>query len=187
MKRLFLAIKLIPDDSLLKVYYSLKETLRRDKIRWVDPDNFHLTFKFFGNTSEDKIDIISNIVNETISSYGSIHIEVSKIGVFGSSYKPRVIWFGINDNEKLMRLGIDLINNLDIGGFHKDRQNFIPHFTIGRITKITDKQMFNNSIIAIEDLIVQQTIVDRIILYESILLAKGAQYDEISSFYFSKK
>ncbi len=187
MKRLFIAIKLIPNDNLLKVYYSLMKTLGHDKIRWVDPGNFHLTLKFLGNTPEDKIDVISNIINDIISSYSSIDIEVNKIGVFGSSYKPRVIWFGINDNEKLVRLANDLIVGLDIGGFHKDRQNFVPHFTFGRITKITDKQVFNNSIVGFKDLIVQQTIVDRVILYESILSSKGVQYKEINSFFLSDK
>jgi len=38
---------------------------------------------------------------------------------------------------------MEIINNLDIAGFSKDRQNFVPHFTIGRIRKILNKQLLN--------------------------------------------
>jgi len=182
MKRLFIAIKLIPDDNLLKIYHSLKQALRYDKIRWVNPENFHLTIKFLGKTSEDKIDVISYIINETLSSYSSIDIEVNKIGIFGSSYKPRVIWFGIKDHKQLKSLAVELINNLNAAGFPKDRQNFVPHFTIGRITKVTDKKAFNNTIAGIKDEFIQYAMVNTIILYESILSPKGPQYKEINSF-----
>ena len=172
MKRLFIAIKLISDNNLLKIYYSLKQALRHDKIRWIDPDNFHLTFKFLGNTPEDKIDIISDVIKKTIKAYSILNIELNSTSVFGSSYEPRVIWFGIKDHKQLKSLAVELINNLDTAGFPKDRQNFVPHFTIGRITKIIDKQVFNHTIAGIKDEFIQYATVDRIIIYESNIITQ---------------
>lgn len=186
MKRLFVAIKLIPDENLLKIYYSLKQALHYDKIRWVDPGNFHLTLKFLGNTSEDKVNIISDVISSTVKSYSMLNIELKKTGVFGSRYKPRVIWFGINENEQLKSLGIELLNKLDDAGFPKDRQNFVPHLTIGRITKITDKQIFNNEIEKVKDVFLQQIIVDKVILFESILSSKAPLYKVINTFQLIK-
>lgn len=186
MKRLFIAIKLIPDDNLLGTYYSLKQAFRYDKIRWVNPDNFHITLKFLGNTSEDKIDVISEVINNTVKPFSMFKIDFDSTGVFGSRYKPRVIWFGIKDNEQLKRLGVELINNIDDSGIPKDRQNFVPHLTIGRITKIVDKHTFNNKIKEVKDVFLQQTTIDRVVLFESILSSTGSRYNEICSFSLKK-
>ncbi|MCK5775890.1 MAG: RNA 2',3'-cyclic phosphodiesterase [Bacteroidales bacterium] len=182
MKRLFLAIKLIPDDNLLKIYHLLQQSLYYDKIRWVDPVNFHLTLKFFGNTSEEKIPIISDVVQKTLKSYGILNMELKDCGVFGSKYKPRVIWFGVTENNQLKNLGIRLLNDLNDAGFLKDRQNFVPHITVGRITKIIDKRLFNEEMSKVKDKFLQQIVIDKIILFESVLSSGAPQYNVIKSF-----
>lgn len=182
MKRIFLAIKLIPDENLLRLYYSLLQSLRYDKIRWVDPANFHLTLKFFGSTPEEKIPVISKVAASTVKPYGGLTLKIENAGVFGSSYKPRVIWFGIAENKQLQRLGRELLDNLDDVGFLKDRQNFVPHITVGRISKITDKHLFNNEMKKAKNVFLQQTTVDRLVLFESVLSSGGPIYKELDSF-----
>ncbi len=182
MKRLFIAIKLVPNASILSVYNSLRKELSYNKIRWVEPTNFHLTLKFIGETHENKIPYIIDIIKNTIDSYGKIKLDINKIGIFGSSYKPRIIWFGIAENKKIDNLANDMINNLDAAGFVKDTQNFVPHFTIGRITNIIDKKTFNHSIEKQRSVIFQKTEVKNIVLYESILSGKKTRYNEIYRF-----
>ena len=182
MKRLFIAVKLIPNDNLLKIYYSLQKALQHDYIRWVPPDNFHLTLKFLGNTPDEKISIISDVISKSVTSFKPINLELNHSGVFGSKYKPRVIWFGIRENKHLQKLGIELLNNLDDAGFPKDRQNFVPHLTVGRITKVMDKLLFNNEMEKLRNAFLQKIIVDRVILFESILTSKVPIYNEIKSY-----
>jgi len=182
MKRLFIAIKFIPDPNLLKIYYSLRRATKDDKIRWVEPDKFHLTLKFLGNTPEDKIDLISDVISSTVESFGKFKFRLISTGIFGSSYQPRVIWFGTDNNEELKRLGLVLLDKLDLVGFSKGRQNYVPHLTIGRITKIMDKRMFNNEIEKVRDAFLQFIPVDNVILYESILSPRGPAYKVIRSF-----
>ena len=52
MKRLFVAIKITPNDEFLKIFQELKQDLKHEKIRWVETRNLHLTLKFFGETCE---------------------------------------------------------------------------------------------------------------------------------------
>ncbi len=182
MKRLFIAIKLIPAGSLLKTYFALQKALQYDKIRWVPPDNFHVTLKFLGNTPEERISTISEVITSSVSSFNPLNVEFVNCGIFGSSYKPRVIWFGIRQHEELKKLGLAIIDNLDNAGFAKDRQNFVPHLTIGRITKIADKRMFNDVINKVRNVHLQETIFDKVILFESILTSKSPTYNEIKSF-----
>lgn len=182
MKRLFIAVKLIPNDNLLKIYYSLRKALQHEKIRWVPPDNFHLTLKFLGNTHDEKISTISEVIGSSLIPSEPLNLELNNSGVFGSKYKPRVIWFGINENKLLQKLGIGIINNLHDAGFPKDSQNFVPHLTIGRITKIVDKQLFNNEMEKLRNVFLQKVIIDRVILFESIMTSKSPVYNEIESF-----
>ena len=181
MKRLFIATKLNPDDNTLRIYNSMRKVLGYSKIEWVDSDNFHLTFKYIGNTFEEKIPVIIDVIKNTVENYKVIKVELNKVRIFGSRYNPRVIWFGTSPNMQLENLGLDLIHNLDVAGFSKDAQNFIPHITVARINKITDKQLFNRDIEKMKDVFLQDVIVDKIVLFESILSPKGPRYDEIFS------
>ncbi len=187
MKRLFIAAKLVPNTNTLSVYNSLRKELSYNKIRWVEPTNFHLTLKFIGETQENRIPYIIDIIKNTIDSYGKIKLDINKIGIFGSSYKPRIIWFGIAENKKIDNLASAIINNLDAAGFLKDNQNFVPHFTIGRITNIIDKEIFNQSIEKQRSVIFQKTEVKNIVLYESILSGKNTRYNEIYRFSLTKQ
>lgn len=46
MQRLFAAIKVIPEVTLLSNYRELKSLLHNDKITWVGEQNIHITLKF---------------------------------------------------------------------------------------------------------------------------------------------
>ncbi len=186
MKRLFVAFRLVPDKNTLLVYNSLRSKLRSDIIRWVDPSNFHLTIKFIGKTNPDDIKKIIDIIAATIKTHESINIELNGVGVFGSRYKPRVIWLRINNNKQLNNFALELIDNLNDAGFPKDRQNFVPHITVGRISKIINKQLFNKSIDSLQNVFIQKAHINSIVLYESILTFKSQKYNEVFTFNFEK-
>jgi 2'-5' RNA ligase len=182
MKRLFIAVKITPDQNFLKVYGDLKSSLFQENIKWVQPSNFHLTLKFLGDTYEDDIPIVTNVINDVLASESSFNFDLRNIGVFGSRYDPRVIWFGIEESGYLRRIGMNMINSLDEAGFKKDRQNFVPHLTIARIRNIENKKGFNEILELHRHNFIQTVKVDNVILYESILMKKGPQYKIINKF-----
>ncbi len=182
MKRLFLAIKIYPNENMLRTYNSIKKSLSYNKIRWVNPSNFHLTVKFFGDTYEDSISVVNKVIIDTINEFSSFDIEIKNTGIFGSRYNPRVIWFGITENEKLSCLANELVNNLDVEGFKNTRQNFVPHISIGRITKIEDKKLFNYEISKVKYDYYQKSEIKELILFESILSSKGPTYNVVNRY-----
>lgn len=182
MKRLFIAIKILPDENMLKNYCSLRESLRNNNIRWVEPDKFHLTIKFLGDTSDDAIVDVNNVIIDSLESKSSFNIELKNTEIFGSRYDPRVIWYGIEENSNLQDLSNDVINKLHNIGFLKDRQNFVPHLTIGRIKEIEDKKIFNNVINNYRNIYLQKSLVHKVELFESILTRQGPIYNVIESY-----
>lgn len=187
MKRLFAAIKVAPDENFLKIYYGLMKGLHFSKINWVKPDNMHLTLKFFGETSEEKVELINSVISNSVALKASFNIEIKNTGIFGSSYNPKVIWFGTSSSENLKKLAENLLENLDKNGFLRDRQNFVPHLTVGRVKDVGNKLLFQKIIDQYKSLFIQEIQVDSIILFESLLLPTGPQYKKISEFSLIQK
>jgi len=182
MKRLFVAIKVVPDENFLKSYVALRHALQLEKISWVKPENFHLTLKFLGKTPEDKFPAIRTALQQVAEQTGNFSMKMAGTGIFGSSYKPRVLWFGIENDLAIHQLGETVLNNLDKAGFPRDRQNFVPHLTIGRINKIEHKKMFQDAVAAHRHDFLQEFTINKIILYESLLKPMRVVYKQRMEF-----
>ncbi len=178
-KRLFLAIKINPESSLLQLISRFRNSLAGDKINWVRPENIHLTLKFLGETPVCKIPGIEKIITEIASQNKSFTTGLKGIGAFGSRYQPRVVWAGFSEPESMLNLGESCLNTFHKYRFYRDRQNFIPHLTLGRIHEIRDKKRFWDLVEAEKETTFQQVEVKKLILFESILLKTGPVYHEL--------
>ncbi|MCD4683956.1 MAG: RNA 2',3'-cyclic phosphodiesterase [Bacteroidales bacterium] len=183
MKRIFAAIKIHPTKLFRNTYFQLKSNLKDEKIKWVELENIHITLKFFGETDERKIGSINELLAKIADNHSSFSLNINDIRIFGSSYKPRVIWFGIEKSEQLISLAYDVLDQVQGLGFVRDRQNFVPHLTIGRIKFIEDKKRFQEVISRFESIKIQDQKVDQFYLIESILRPQGPEYKILESFH----
>lgn len=186
MKRLFLAIPLSPEPALLVLLQNLSSELHYERINWVKPGNMHLTLKFLGPTAKEKIPEIIAGINNCVRDLKPFDLNFDKTGIFGSRYQPRVLWLGLSEKpEQLNPLANSIIDAMDKIGFKRDRQNFVPHLTLGRINKLTDKPRFQEVIGNIPQKTYISTSVDKLLLYESILHKDGPEYRVVESFTIS--
>ena len=102
MKRIFIAVKVVPDSNFTGHISSVKSRLSGESIKWTDPGNIHITLAFLGNTQEIVIPLIENMLKEKCSDFGSFAVLLSGFGVFKSLRDPRIIWTGIEQSEKLL-------------------------------------------------------------------------------------
>jgi 2'-5' RNA ligase len=182
MKRLFAAIKLHPTEAFLSRYYAVKRNLQDEKIKWVAPENIHITLKFLGETPDHHIPGINLALKEAANCFSPFRYELENIGIFGSSYKPRVIWMGIHDKGVISELAASVFKQLEHIGIEKDRQNFVPHLTIARIKSIQDKKHFQEVIEKYREGGIQKEEVNQFHLFESILRPEGPEYTILKSF-----
>lgn len=177
MKRLFVAVPLQADERLMLLVDNLKNQLHHERINWVNPSNIHLTLKFIGETSEAKLPEIIKILEDCICMHPAFTLDFDKTGIFGSRYEPRIIWLGVSHLPKeIGLLAEDVLNAFDTIGFVRDRQNFVPHLTLGRIKGLIDKPVFQQVISQIPQKTYLQTRVSEVVLYESILRKEGPLY-----------
>ena len=182
MKRLFAAIKIHPSENYTSRYLSLKNSLKDEKIRWVDPENIHITLKFFGETPEHHIPGINMALKKASNGVSPFELSLTNTGIFGSSSKARVIWFGIDPSNELNLLFNNILRELKNIGMENDRQNFVPHLTVGRIKSLEDKKFFQQVIDKHREGHIQKEEVNKFHLFESILSPQGPTYNIIETF-----
>jgi RNA 2',3'-cyclic 3'-phosphodiesterase len=182
MKRLFIAIKINPDKAFLDQFHEIQRSLQHERIKWVEPQNIHITLKFLGDTREEVIPDIKRIVQEAAVSMKSFSFSLRNLGIFGSSYNPRVVWVGIEPVTELVSIMKVIHEKLEVVGFERDRQNLVPHLTIGRIKQLKDKKLFQQIIDQNKGISSKEIRADRFILYESILKKEGPEYTALQIF-----
>jgi 2'-5' RNA ligase len=108
-------------------------------------------------------------MNVAASNIPAFPMKIGTVGVFGSRYQPRVLWFGIHKTQTIEQLHTQLQKQMRKLDFKYDFGNFVPHITIARINRIDDKQRFWKIIEASQTSFIQEVEVRKIMLYESIL------------------
>lgn len=184
MKRIFAAVKIELQPAIHQLFYQLKRHLTEDRIKWVEEENLHITLKFFGETPEETVNEIAEALKQ-VSTILPFEIEFTHLGIFGSRYKPRVVWLGIDDGGSLARLSEQIKEIIVPLGFENDRQNFIPHLSLGRISALSDKTHFQRIIDRFKTNEFAKQEINKFMLYESILSSTGPKYKIIETYKLS--
>lgn len=176
MKRLFLALPINTGEEFSELFSGLKKRLAHEKrISWSNTQQIHLTLKFIGNCNGEDEKRIIEAVENTLARHNAFDMDFNRTGLFGSRYKPRVMWLGMKETPaELLALSEDILSVFDSIGFNRTSENFVPHLTLCRIKELCEKQYFFKVIDSIEQKTYIQQRADKIILYRSILDKTGA-------------
>ncbi len=182
MKRVFVAIKVDPGETLINWISSIHKALSRESIKWTEPDNLHITLAFLGDTEESVIKKLSAALKDRCNGYGSFELIIRGAGVFKSLNDPRVIWTGIESSEMLSGLNLLVRQGIEDTGIELENRPFRPHLTLGRIRTLNPHSGLDELIQKNRTIELQRATVNEIILYESILLKTGAVYKPLDKF-----
>lgn len=181
--RTFIALEL-PErikDSLAQLQNQLKAS--GADVKWVDPNNIHLTLKFLGERDEKKVEKIIQIIDEVAKTKNSFQIHISSLGVFPKIDFPRVVWVGIDkgDNET-KEIAKELEEKIAKIGIPKEDRPFSSHITIGRVRSPLKKEKLVQALKDLENNLGRQNLefeVRRITLFKSTLTPKGPIYEAL--------
>jgi 2'-5' RNA ligase len=135
MVRAFIAIE-VPAQMQRAIADStaaLKSALPKPLIRWVVPQNVHLTLKFLGDVSPASLEKLVEILEEEVCSYSMFSLSVGGLGTFPSPRRPRVIWIGLETPPALQALWRGVETVAARLGFTPEERPFSAHLTIGRV------------------------------------------------------
>lgn len=132
--RSFIAIELTDDviNALTRVRDRLKKADEKN-VKWVEPENMHLTLQFLGNIDTAIIGNIAAAIEKASAVSRHFQLEVGGLGAFPDHQRVQTIWVGLGgDIDKLTRLQKDIGANLTPLGFPPETRPFSPHLTLGR-------------------------------------------------------
>ena len=131
--RTFVAL-LISEDlkrNILRVQEEVKK-LAPD-VKWVAPENLHVTLKFLGSVPEDVLPRVFAAVEEAVGGRPAFELSVVGLGAFPNPAKARVVWVGIQEGrDELIELARNVDWKLARLGFAREEKEFKAHITIGR-------------------------------------------------------
>jgi 2'-5' RNA ligase len=123
--RLFIAVA--ADEEVKAAAAAAVARLRRapGDYRWVDPRDMHVTLRFLGETSEDKLPEVEALMRRAAAASAPFEIVYGGAGAFDSLDDARVIWIGLDEGlEPMRRLSESLSRD--------EPRPFAPHLTLGR-------------------------------------------------------
>jgi 2'-5' RNA ligase len=151
-------------------------------VRWVPPENVHLTLKFLGEVPEGRVPEICSAVDSAVAGAGPFEMAVSGFGAFPSLRRPRVVWAGIELSPPLERLQAELERALAAIGFPKEDRPYHPHLTLGRTQKYASASEFEGFAELVGRLEYDDAFHVRAVdVMRSRLMPSGALYDVVHS------
>ncbi len=185
MKRVFIAIKVEPGAEFLKMFSFFKAILKDDNIKWTGTSNIHITLVFLGDTQEEKVKEIDNLLKEICSGIRSFNLELCGAGIFRSLKDPRIIWSGISRSPEIDSLQKIIISGLRETGIPLEDRPFNPHITLGRIKRLNNINVLSDLIEKYRNKEIQKIRVTEITFYESILRPEGPIYKPVGVYKLS--
>jgi 2'-5' RNA ligase len=182
--RLFVALE-IPStvrENLAELLKALRSM--SPQIRWVRPENLHVTLKFIGEVPETKLATI-RIALASARSDQPVALEFRGLGFFPNEKHPRVFWAGIEASPNLKTLAADIDAATEKLGIPAEKRPFSPHLTLARFESpgLPEKLRASIQENVRRDFGALRTTYFHLI--ESKLKPSGAEYTTLESFSFS--
>ena len=187
MIRAFVAIKIDPDvaQKICQVQSKLDTSLKG--IRWVKPENLHLTLKFLGPVSDDKVASIADSLERALYATTRFSVSCGGLGVFPDIRRAKVLWVGL-EGKPIANLAATVEDALEPLGFAREKREFKPHLTIGRWRNSAGRpDLLRRALEQGQRQNFGTSNMHEVILFQSVLKPSGAVYTPLKVFPFAQK
>ncbi|MBS3818108.1 RNA 2',3'-cyclic phosphodiesterase [bacterium] len=179
--RTFIAIDL--DEEIKKNLNQFIKKLDKGNpsIKWVKKNGMHLTLKFLGNVSPEKVTSIQSSLNKAAQEFSSFSLNLKGTGSFPPGKKiPRVLWVGIEEKEPVQSLQARIEEEMEKLHFPKEKRKFHSHLTLGRIKKKSNLDFVLREFHQYEEADFGKMKVEKLTFFQSTLKPSGAEYTVLS-------
>lgn len=180
--RLFIAVDL--DAAVRDRLGIVVETLRTaaPRVRWTPPDHIHFTVKFLGEQPEALVAPLADALRSVASEHRAMPVVLGGLGAFPNLRRPRIVWMGVRDPNRLELLQHDVELACERLGVPVDGRPFRPHLTLGRAGEnVPDEQLQALARAARAQRFEEESMVDSVRLMQSELGRGGPVYTVLAA------
>ncbi len=177
LARLFFAL---PAEGVRDLLGPVHEQLNRFRgsLKTVEPENYHITLKFLGETKQETLDRLLDDFRGLDPGTAPQPFTLRGLGAFPDVRRARVLWCGLDLDLAVMERVRCIIEELcGRHGFKKETRPFQPHLTLARVKK--DRKLPPNCaayITGLKDTVFGASRFSRIVLFKSDLRREGPLY-----------
>ena len=175
-QRLFFAVTLDADTH-AKVAALIEKLKIEDKdqlVRWMNPDNLHITIRFLGKTRRAVVPDLITEIEAAIKKLSPFSIQLTELELF-PNHHPHIVSVKVASNPELAALAACVGAVVTAFGFPADKHHYNPHLTLGRFKK-NKLPHFEKTDLKCDFL------VNKVFLVDSLLKERGATHTYIKTF-----
>jgi 2'-5' RNA ligase len=161
--------------------------------RWVRPESLHITLKFIGEQTPERVEAIAERLRRVDG--GECEIRAGGYGFFPTAKAPRVFWIGIHAGSQLAELAESIDMAVAELGIPREDRPYSPHLTLARAggrsgsPKLRKGDAPNAKFAVLEKRLAAMGELDfgtmtahQFILYQSQLSPTGSKYTKLQRF-----
>lgn len=182
--RTFIGLPLRVEPPFLEARKDLMRSFKGERISWTNPEQYHVTLRFIGDTALSSIKRIGNELHKGLKVPDPVSLDLVKLDSFGPRKRPRVIWVGFGEKVFFESLRSEVDHVLESCGIPASEQGFRAHLTLGRVRSLQDLQNYYLTLEAMEQKFSSSVQFEKLVFFRSIPGPRGPEYRVLEEILF---
>lgn len=151
-------------------------------VKWVGPDNLHVTLLFLGEVDDRELPALCRAVGEVTQTLPAFSISVEGAGCFPNPRRPHVLWVSVGAGAQQVVALHDALEPplLALGCYRREERKYSPHVTLGRLRSQQAPPGFAQAVTKYQTWKAGEIVVHEIHVMSSQLTPQGPNYAVLS-------
>ncbi|MGC9454981.1 MAG: RNA 2',3'-cyclic phosphodiesterase [Phycisphaerae bacterium] len=152
------------------------------KVRWVEPENLHITLNFLGDVSGETLADVCDLAAECAAGVKPFEFHVQGVlAVPPHGRKLRMLWAGVQEpTGRLADLQGKLADAMSGLGLRREDRAYRPHLTVARVKFARDPNRLRSAVAPLKDDLFGTVFCENITVYTSELGPDGPTYTAVA-------